>query len=443
MSLAEATALSAGHIEKFDPEADRVALGKLAAWCERFSPAVAICEPDCLYMDMTGLARLFGSEQEMATEIMQTFRKQNLTVRIALCETYAGAWALSHFSEQRVMIVPEGELLSTLSSLPIAALNMEDAIIATLGELGIDEIGQLLSFSREGLAARFNPVLLLRLDQAGGQIAETIKPHRTAPELTAEVEWEFGVADRFFLETTVGELLSEVVPLLIAQQRGILDFACEFHSEKEAPNSLRVRLYQASANLKHLSELAQLQLEKLKIRQPITKVRLLVCSSALLGTSQLEMFDGQNCIERDRQLSLLVDRLSSRLGPAAVLRPAVVADAQAECAYRYHPLTEGKKRRASKAAVTFGPLQRPLLLYASPMKLDVLAVIPHGPPVRFHWEGELLQVHRHWGPERIAVGWWRGPYVRREYYRVETDNGNRYWLFRRHDGEWFLHGVFD
>ena len=49
---------------------------------------------------------------------------------------------------------------------------------------------------------------------------------------------------------------------------------------------------------------------------------------------------------------------------------------------------------------------------------------------------------RTWGPERIQTGWWRGHYIRRDYYRVETTTGQRFWLFRRR-GHWFLHGVFD
>jgi protein ImuB len=49
-----------------------------------------------------------------------------------------------------------------------------------------------------------------------------------------------------------------------------------------------------------------------------------------------------------------------------------------------------------------------------------------------------------WGPERIETGWWRGQAVGRDYYRVETTDGRRFWIFRNlEDNRWFLHGVFD
>jgi protein ImuB len=49
-----------------------------------------------------------------------------------------------------------------------------------------------------------------------------------------------------------------------------------------------------------------------------------------------------------------------------------------------------------------------------------------------------------WGPERITTGWWRGEHIRRDYFQVETDVGERLWLFRDLvTGRWFLHAAFD
>ena len=52
-------------------------------------------------------------------------------------------------------------------------------------------------------------------------------------------------------------------------------------------------------------------------------------------------------------------------------------------------------------------------------------------------------VERTWGPERIETGWWRGDDIRRDYYIVETDTGERFWVFRNLlDESWYLHGAF-
>jgi len=47
------------------------------------------------------------------------------------------------------------------------------------------------------------------------------------------------------------------------------------------------------------------------------------------------------------------------------------------------------------------------------------------------------------GPERIESGWWDGGDVRRDYYLVETRNGQRGWAYRSvGDSNLLLHGWF-
>ena len=89
------------------------------------------------------------------------------------------------------------------------------------------------------------------------------------------------------------------------------------------------------------------------------------------------------------------------------------------------------------------PAPRPLSVWPAPVPIEVLALFPEGPPLRFVWRGAEWRVAAWWGPERIETGWWRGDDVRRDYYQVETASGERFWLFRRMpDERWFLHGVF-
>jgi protein ImuB len=84
-----------------------------------------------------------------------------------------------------------------------------------------------------------------------------------------------------------------------------------------------------------------------------------------------------------------------------------------------------------------------LRLLEQPAAIRVLSIFPEGPPLRFEWDRAYVVAH-FWGPERIATGWWRSPHVQRDYYRVETEEGRRFWLFREtQTGDWHLHGVFD
>ena len=57
------------------------------------------------------------------------------------------------------------------------------------------------------------------------------------------------------------------------------------------------------------------------------------------------------------------------------------------------------------------------------------------------------------GPERIFGEWWKRDAELasvRDYFRVEDEQGERFWIFRSGDGEhpetgaqfWYLHGIF-
>ena len=83
-------------------------------------------------------------------------------------------------------------------------------------------------------------------------------------------------------------------------------------------------------------------------------------------------------------------------------------------------------------------------LLERPEEVSVMALLPEGPPMRFRWRQCLHDVTHAEGPERVAMEWWRKPGPTRDYFRVETSNGQRFWLYR--DGlnamRWYLQGVF-
>lgn len=422
--LAEVTS---GCIEQHDPIADQQALSSLAAWCEQFSPCVGMEPPDCLCLDITNLEALFGSEEQLARLVARSFQRIGVNARIAVADTLGAAWALAHFGEGKL----------ALHDLPVAALRLGEEV-TLLAELGIELVGQLLQLPREALTARFGPRLLLRIDQATGRIAEPIVSHRPPPQIVIETRPEHTADDRPAVEHLLRELTDRVAAELARRHQGAIRLGVELDCPCRCVEFV-VGLHRASARSAHLFELAQLQLDRLSLPGPVAGVKLSVLMSVPLEAWQAELFDSSRRDDQ-RQVGILVDRLSNRLGREVVVRALPMAEAQPELAVYYEPLT-GASQRPTKQ--TWKPLPRPLRLESEPIPLDVLAVAPSGPPKRFHWHG-VRMIARHWGPERIQTGWWRGQYVQRDYYRVELETGQRFWLFRNlSDGRWFLHGVFD
>ncbi|MFP6763484.1 MAG: hypothetical protein VB858_07695, partial [Planctomycetaceae bacterium] len=65
-------------------------------------------------------------------------------------------------------------------------------------------------------------------------------------------------------------------------------------------------------------------------------------------------------------------------------------------------------------------------------------------PSQIHWDHCSHRFRRYSGFERIETAWWQASgNVHRDYCRLETRTGSRFWLFRDSHNCWFLHGVFE
>src|ERR1700722_11785127 len=83
MALADARAMiPALDVIAADEAADRKLLERIADWCERFSPLVALDLPHGLFFDVTGTTHLFGGERAMLESIRCAIMGQGFSVRL-------------------------------------------------------------------------------------------------------------------------------------------------------------------------------------------------------------------------------------------------------------------------------------------------------------------------------------------------------------------------
>jgi protein ImuB len=499
MPVAEAKSLFPKlTIATYDPSADRRALEELAAACEPFSPCVALEEgdaPECLLLDISNLEHLWGSEAQLTERVRTFVVGRGWRVRTAVADTVGMAWGRAHFQVDSNRVDQEtgrhgdkeGEaedlsprrggsatclpvsLSPCLSShLPIESLRIPPDTAALLRQLGIETIAQLLALPREELTSRFGEALLQRIDQWTGAAPEVLTPCRPPDPLVVRYEFEHPTGDCYALAHVVGQLAEQLAARLAARDEGALLLACDIGCVGGETTPLAIGLFEASANARQWRELIGLHLENARFSAEIARVTLRAALAGRLNTRQGELFtDGW---PRDPHAwALLVNRLSSRLGGEHVLRAELRESALPERAVRWRGVTERSRveSRESRARKGRGlgtggwgskrsirekllpspqppaSSPRPLLLYPNPQPLEVTCVAPNGPPQFVWWRERREQIAQHWGPERIETLWWRGPSVRRDYYRVALATGGHLWLFRRlADGRWFLHGVF-
>lgn len=506
MPVAEAAALADENrllLQEHDRAADLRYLRRLAEWCEQFSPLVGwqatdtwrpADSPDSLLLDVTGLERLFGGEGTLARGVTRAFRRRGFPVRVAVADTIGGAWAMAHYgpwrkgrwaplivdnrAEGNAAVSPAGDATdwhSAFEHLPLAALRIPNETIDLLAALGLSTVAEVAALPRKQLSARFGGGLLTRLDQLQGAAEERIAAHRAPPAFVAEAVLNHPTHRPETIEAIIEQLLAQACRQLARRRRGALQLEVRLYAMRHVLARLSVGLYRASAAVSHLLDLMRLQLEQVHLPDLVTDVALEVTATGKLELRQRSLFShGEETrlarADDGRRLAELVDRLSSRLGALAVVQPRLLRDAQPEFACRWLALTgdaaerigagkqpptrpkktAGSARKADSADAAWARRDippRPLWLLSRPEPLAVTlaaaAVGTAAPPLAFRYQGRRHQVTASWGPERIETGWWRGGMVRRDYYRVETTAGLRFWLFRRSDGAWFLHGEFD
>src|SRR5262249_11179107 len=231
-------------------------------------------------------------------------------------------------------IIPPGRQSALLRDLPVAALRLSEDVVETLRELGIQQIGELQGLPRSTLPARFGPSVLERLDQALGLTQEPIVPVPPCEPIAADWSFEEPTADRRTLESVLHRLIGEIAETLASRQEGTQRLECRLFCAGQEPVHLEIGTLQPTAVAAHLCELIHLQLERTTLAGEVLAVHVEVTASGPLGTQQEELFDAG--INRDgrRHLAMLLDRLSSRLGEKAGLRPYMHPDPQPEYASR-------------------------------------------------------------------------------------------------------------
>lgn len=444
MGVADARAwLPQLAVETHDPATDAADLRRLADWATRFSPLVATDGVDGLMLDIAGCAHLWGSEARMLADLDRHLRAFGLHHRAAIADTIGAAWALAHFSANDHTIVPPGNLRPALEQLPPASLRLSSDLSDQLKRLGLTRIADLLALPRAALARRFGPALIDRLDQALGRRDEALSPLLPPPHCYVRLDFAEPVSQRAGIDRALTLLLQRLIAALRPHESGPrrLELAC-YRLDGETQR-LSVGTARPSLDAAHLFRLFEDKLDVLAPEEGFEAMRLSAGEVERLRATQSDL-DAEDASRQD--LAPLVDRLSNRLGEAAVHRVETRESHIPERAVRHlPPLAESPRLHWPKAT------QRPVRLLPHPEPIEAVAPVPDDPPVQFRWRHVVHRVRSAEGPERIAPEWWLPGETNteiRDYYRVEDAEGRRYWLYRAGlyqadpAPRWYLHGMF-
>ena len=315
--------------------------------------------------------------------------------------------------------------------------------------VGLDRVENLAGLSRASLTRRYGPTLVRRLDQALGAVEETIDFLRPEISWFERLAFAEPIATPEDLARTLALLAERLCRRLAGAAKGGARFEAAFHRVDGRVERIAIATALAARDAQRLARLLGEKLERVDPGFGIEVATLAAGRVAALPPTQPSLATGAE--SRQGDLALLVDTLGNRIGFERVWRAAPRESHLPERAVaRVPPL-------AARRGITWpADRPRPVRLLGRPEPIEAVAPVPDDPPVMFRWRGVLRRVRRAEGPERIAFEWWRQPApagraepdLVRDYYRVEDEEGGRFWIYRAglyapdRRARWFLHGLF-
>lgn len=441
-----------------DGLADKRLLDQLAAACDRFTPLASISAPDGVVLDITGCSHLFGSETKLLQAVSMRLSAFHVTLKVSIADTPEAALAFVRHSRQQ--IIPPGKTRDYAGKLLVKALHAAPEVTVALNRAGLKTIGDLLARPTAMLSARFGEDLTRQMQRVAGMEDIRLTPLRPLPQCMVEQVFAEPLLHQDAIDMQLRSLIAAATQQLEMRGSGGRRFEARFF---RVDGRVALIAVDTSFATRDATLLMRLFAEKFdSLADPLDPgfgfdaMRLAVPVIEAVEPQQVTTdLAGTPTDAYAERLHELVDTLAIRFGPETVQRFVAEDRHIPERASRHVPASQRAQAAAWPELIADEPALRPLQLFHPPQPIETLAEVPDGPPIRFRWRRVLHQVTKAEGPERFAPEWWRGsgedgitPQPR-DYYRIEDNNGLRFWVFREgfygdapRPPQWFMHGLF-
>jgi protein ImuB len=424
-------------LEERNPAREIQALRALAGRSERYTSTVSL-EPPALLLEIAGSLRLFGGLEALWQRLSHDLRERGFSVSMAAAPTpLASAWLAR--AGRNVRLTDSTRLTGTLASLPLRYLGWPDSVQEALSGMGLTCVGDCLRLPRQGFARRFGAGRLAQLDRALGRLPDPRTSYRAPERFCRECDLQEEEHDSERLLEACRQILAELERFLVTRQLAVQQLHFSFFHLRQEATQLTLRRRRAGGEAAQWSELLALRFDRLELPAPVIAIRLSSGrGEGLQAENDALPFEGK-AGQGSSSIAHLMERLSARMGEAAVHGVTLVAEHRPHYAWRATQALEAdKENRLNIAGYMNGaPVlrRRPLWMLPEPVRLETTG--DEEPACR----GPLQRVS---GPERIESGWWDAGGIARDYFVAVNSEGMRLWIYRERKGraDWYLHGLF-
>ncbi len=453
-----------------DARRDARALQAVAHVALGFSPSVAWLpvatadDPPALVgvrLEVQSCLRYWGGLPALLQRLREALAPLGHQVRIASAPTALGAALLAGWRDgldQGPHVQDREALQHLLDRLPLQLLIGDAARLQALAGMGLQRLADVRRLPRDGLARRFGPTLLNRIDQARGHAPEAHGWLTLPPRFASRLELMHRADNSTQVLAGAQLLLARLVAWAQASQGCVARFQLVMHhgprhrhhddgrSSTPTHTPLDIAPARPSADATHLHSLLAERLGRLPLPAPVLDLSLHCDERVDAAPPNAELFGAQFASPQSQRegLARLVERLQARLGIEQVQCLAPVADYRPELGTCWSAADPARLGAAPRGATDL-PRQaqalgtQPLWLLPDPQVLIERDRMPL-------LDGRPLQLLA--GPERLECGWWDDHLALRDYFIAQSCSGALVWVYRKRlpvaadEPGWFLQGLF-
>jgi protein ImuB len=404
--------------------------GNLQSVAFEFSPLVEQTAPDTITFDVSGLERLFGLTQDIATAIQRRANETGITVNLALAmNPDAAIYAACGFTG--VSILPQGDEAKFLGSLPLALLAPSPELEETLERWGIRRFHELAALPPLGIAERLGPEgLRLRL-LARGEVQRKLVVLEEPLGFRAELELEYPVELLEPLAFVLARLMNGLTTRLATRGLATDELRLWLKLENGAPHERTLRLPVPALDSRAFLKLLQLDLAAHPPPAPVVDIRLEV-NPVKPRAAQSGLFVPG--VPEAVKLELTLARIRKLVGGEHVGTPELV-DTHRPGAFQMAEFGRAKPQGRPPMRVRLA-----LRVFRPPLRARV--EIASGRPSFVAARGVRGRVLELAGPWRTSGDWWTEDPWSRDEWDIALSDGALYRMYCEPRG-WFVEGSYD
>ena len=442
-----------------------------------FSPRFEIKGPRDVTLDLTGLARLFGSAHDIASELQRTATARGLRLRVAITGSATAARLLARGTYRAITIVDPGREAAALAQLPVSLIPQIAAKhdshtpnnsnipngrndpnvpnvpneLRTFHHWGLRTLGDIARLPADAVAARLGQEGVRWQRLARGEDPHPLHPAVPEERFEQSLDLEWPIEGLEPLSFVLGRLMDPLAAHLDRRGRGAAVLRVRLHLVTRAVHERALELPAPMKDARTLRTLALLDLES---HPPAAAIDRVVVSVDPTPARVVQFSLLTRPLPTPEQLSTLMARLTALMGEGRCGSPVAVdtwrpgAFAMKAFGSGIWDWGSGIRKLESDPIPPIPDPQSPIpALRRFRIPVPARVRVEQGRPIRVITDRRGLAGGSvtHWaGPWRTAGNWWTEDTWERDEWDVTLSDGGTYRVVRdRGTSAWFLEGVVD